>query len=220
MPLPLQIRTLVSQPFAENTYLVWLPSRQEALVVDPGLEPEAILDLLRDEGLSVAAVLNTHGHADHIAGNAAVKEAFHGAPLVIGVHDAPLLSDAMANLSGPFGMPVVSPPADRLVREGDVLDYAGVRLEVLDVPGHSPGHVVYLYRDQPSIVFGGDVLFRESIGRFDLPGCNGRLLVSGIQAKLLTLAPDTVIYPGHGPTTTVGHERLENPFVGSNSTQS
>jgi glyoxylase-like metal-dependent hydrolase (beta-lactamase superfamily II) len=214
MPAPLQIRTLVSQPFAENTYVVWLPSRQDALVFDPGLEPELILDVLRTEGLSVAAVLNTHGHADHIAGNEAVKEVFPDAPLVIGVNDAPLLSDAMANLSGPFGMPVVSPPANRLVREGDVLEYAGIRLEVLDVPGHSPGHVVYLYRDQPSLIFGGDVLFRGSIGRFDLPGCDGTLLVSGIQKKLLTLAPDTVIYPGHGPTTTIGHEKQTNPFVG------
>jgi glyoxylase-like metal-dependent hydrolase (beta-lactamase superfamily II) len=214
MPTPLQIRTIVSQPFDENTYVVWLPPRQEALVIDPGLEPEAILDLLRTEGLSVAAVLDTHGHADHIAGNEAVKEVFPDAPLVIGVNDAPLLTDAMANLSALFDMPVVSPAADRLVREGDVLDYAGIRLEVLDVPGHSPGHVVYLYRDRPSLIFGGDVLFRGSIGRFDFPGCDGTRLVSGIRDKLLTLAPDTVIYPGHGPTTTIGHEKRTNPFVG------
>jgi glyoxylase-like metal-dependent hydrolase (beta-lactamase superfamily II) len=215
MPAPLQIRTLESQPFAENTYVVWLPQRRDAVVIDPGLEPDLILDLLREEGLTVSAILNTHGHADHIGGNEAVKEVFPDAPLIVGVNDAPLLTDAMANLSAPFGMPITSPPADRLVREGDVLDVAGIRLEVLDVPGHSPGHVVYIYRAQPFLIFGGDVLFRGSIGRFDFPGCDGKLLVWGIREKLLTLPPDTVIYPGHGPATTIGHEKRTNPFVGA-----
>jgi glyoxylase-like metal-dependent hydrolase (beta-lactamase superfamily II) len=215
MPAPVQIRTLVSQPFAENTYVVWLPQRREALVFDPGLEPDPILDLLREEGLTVAAILNTHGHADHIGGNEAVKAVFPDAPLIVGVNDAPLLTDAMANLSAPFGMPITSPPADRLVREGDVLDFAGIRLEVLDVPGHSPGHVVYIYRAQPSLIFGGDVLFRGSIGRFDFPGSDGKLLVWGIREKLLILPPDTVVYPGHGPATTIGHEKRTNPFVGA-----
>jgi glyoxylase-like metal-dependent hydrolase (beta-lactamase superfamily II) len=214
MPAPLQIRTLVSQPFAENTYVAWLSGRSDALVIDPGLEPELILDFLRGEGLKVAAILNTHGHADHIGGNTAVKQAYPDAPLVVGVNDAPLLADARANLSASFGMPVTSPPADRVVREGGVVDYAGIPLEVLDVPGHSPGHVVFLYRDEPLVVFGGDVLFRGSVGRFDFPGCDGDLLLTGIRDKLLTLPADTVVYPGHGPTTTVGNEKRTNPFVG------
>jgi glyoxylase-like metal-dependent hydrolase (beta-lactamase superfamily II) len=213
----LEIRTVVSQPFEENTYVVWVPGRGDALVIDPGLEPDLILDLLRDEGLTPAAILNTHGHADHIAGNAALKEAFPGVPLVIGANEARLLTDAQANLSAPFGMLVTSPPADRTVREGDVVEAAGVRLEVLDVPGHSPGHVVFLARTRPLTVFGGDVLFRGSIGRYDFPGSDGRLLLEGIRGKLFTLPGDTVVYPGHGPVTTVAHEKRTNPFVGEGS---
>jgi len=214
MPHALLIRTLVSRPFAENTYVVRLPGRQDALVIDPGLEPEIILDFLRQERLTVAAILNTHAHGDHIGGNADLKHAFPQAPLVIGVNDAALLTDPEGNLSAPFGLPIVSPPADRVVREGDVVEAAGLRLEVLDVPGHSPGHVVYLYRGSPDIIFGGDVLFRGGIGRCDFPNANGPLLLQGIRDKLLTLAADAVVYPGHGPATTVGHERASNPFVG------
>jgi hydroxyacylglutathione hydrolase len=213
MSTPLRIHTIESMPFAENTYVVWLPDRKDALVIDPGLEPDLILDFLRDEGLTPAAILNTHGHGDHIGGNAALKAAFPEAPLIIGVNEAGLLTDADANLSAPFGLPITSPPADTLVREGDVVEAAGIRLEVLDVPGHSPGHVVFIYRDSPSLVFGGDVLFRESIGRYDFPNSNGRLLLEGIRTKLLSLPPDTVVYPGHGPTTTIGYEKRANPFL-------
>lgn len=211
---PLQIHTIVSMPFAENTYVVWLPERKDALVVDPGLEPEAILEFLRDRELTLAAILNTHGHADHIGGNQAMKEAFPGAPLVIGVNDESLLRDAEANLSAAFGVPVISPPADRLVREGDTIEAAGIRLEVLDLPGHSPGHVVFIYRSSPVTVLGGDVLFRGGIGRFDFPGSDGRLLMTGIRLKLFALPDDAVVYPGHGPVTTIGHEKRANPFVG------
>ncbi len=212
--MPLQIKTIVSMPFEENSYVAWLPNRQDVIVVDPGLEPDLILDFLREEKLTPAAILNTHGHADHIGGNEALKEAFPDAPLIIGVNEAFLLTDSHANLSAPFGLPITSPPADSLVREGDVVDLAGIRLEVLEVPGHSPGHVVYLHRDSPWLVFGGDVLFRGSIGRYDFPNSDGRLLLQGIRSKLFALPPDTVIYPGHGPVTTVGHEKRTNPFVG------
>ncbi len=213
MPTPLEIHTIVSMPFQENTYVVWRRGRTDALVFDPGLQPDLILDFLREQGLTVAAVLNTHGHADHIGGNAALKETFPGAPLVIGVNDAVMLTDADANLSAPFGMPVTSPPADRTVREGDVVEAAGISLDVLDIPGHSPGHVVYVFRDAPALVFGGDVLFRGGIGRTDFPGGSHEALLAGIRAKLFTLPPDTVVYPGHGPVTRTGHEQRTNPFV-------
>src|SRR5438067_2344545 len=211
----LQIQTIVSQPFEENTYVVWQPPRSDALVIDPGLEPDLILDYLREQGLSVAAVLNTHGHADHIAGNAALKAAFPGAPLMIGGGDAPMLTDADLNLSAPFGMPVTSPPAGRLLREGDVVEEAGIRLEVLEIPGHSPGHIVFVVRGEPCLVFGGDVLFRGSVGRTDFPGGSSQQLFDGIRAKLFTLPPDSVVYPGHGPATKVAFEKRTNPFVGS-----
>src|SRR5437763_1936843 len=113
MATPLLIHTIESMPFGENTYVVRLPDRTDALVIDPGLEPELILDYLRDEGLTPAAILNTHGHGDHIGGNGDLKRAFPQAPLIIGADEAHLLGDAEANLSAPFGMPVLSPPADR-----------------------------------------------------------------------------------------------------------
>jgi hydroxyacylglutathione hydrolase len=214
MAQTLNIQTIVSMPFEENTYVVWRDGASEALVFDPGLEPDLILDFLREQGLTVAGILNTHGHADHIGGNAALKTNFPAAPLIIGAGDAIMLTDARANLSAIFGMPIVSPAADRTVSEGDVLELAGVRLDVLDVPGHSPGHVVFVWRASPTLVFGGDVLFRGSIGRTDFPGGDHELLLRGIREKLFPLGPDAVVYPGHGPVTTTGHEQRTNPFVG------
>jgi hydroxyacylglutathione hydrolase len=215
MTAPPRIRTIVSAPFEENSYVVSLPGREDCIVVDPGLEPDLILDLLRDEGLTVAVILNTHGHADHIGGNEALKNSFPTAPLIIGSNDAIMLTDATANMSALFGLPIVSPPADRTVAEGDVVEAAGMRFEVLDIPGHSPGHVVFILRDTPIVVFGGDVLFREGIGRTDFPGGDTERLLSGIRDKLYTLPSETIVYPGHGPSTTPGHERRNNPFVRS-----
>src|SRR5687768_4984495 len=114
MASELQIQTIVSSPFEENTYIAWKQGRTDCVVFDPGLEPELILDFLEEQGLTPAAILNTHGHADHIGGNAALKQAYPDAPLMAGVNEAHLLTDANANLSAPFGMPIVSPPADRL----------------------------------------------------------------------------------------------------------
>jgi glyoxylase-like metal-dependent hydrolase (beta-lactamase superfamily II) len=212
--MPLHVHTIVSQPFMENTYIVWLDGRHDALVIDPGLEPELILECLMQHDLTPAVILNTHGHADHIGGNETLKGAYPQAPLIIGEQDAIMLTDAWANLSGQFGIPIVSPSAERTVVEGDVIEYAGIRLEVMHIPGHSPGHVVFLYRGSPCHVFGGDVLFRGSIGRFDFPGGSEEQLVSGIHEKLFPLPDDTVVYPGHGPVTTTGHEKRTNPFVG------
>jgi glyoxylase-like metal-dependent hydrolase (beta-lactamase superfamily II) len=213
MTVPLEIHTLVSMPFGENTYVAWIPPRSDALVIDPGLQPESILDFLQEHELTPAAILNTHGHADHIGGNEALKAAHPSAPIIIGADEHHLLTDANANLSATFGLPITSPPADQLVKEGETIEAAGVTLEVLEVPGHSPGHVVYLVRGEPCILFGGDVLFRGGIGRYDFPGSDGELLFEGIRRKLYTLPPDTVVYPGHGPVTTIGNERQTNPFV-------
>jgi glyoxylase-like metal-dependent hydrolase (beta-lactamase superfamily II) len=214
MSAPLEIATVVSTAFEENCYIVWRKGRNEALVIDPGLDPGEILQELEDHELEVAAILNTHGHADHIAGNAAMKQAFPNAPLIIGQDDAPLLTDADANLSAPFGMPIRSPKANRTVKEGDIVEAAGIRLEVLDLPGHSPGHVVFVHRDQPMIVFGGDVLFQGSVGRTDFFNSRPDVFFEGIRTKLLTMPSDTIVYPGHGPVTTIGNERKTNPFVG------
>jgi hydroxyacylglutathione hydrolase len=210
----LAIFPVVSDVFAENAYVVHLPGRPDCLVIDPGLNPERILVVLDDASLAVAAILNTHGHADHIAGNRALKQRYPAAPLVIGRGDAAKLTDAELNLSAPFGFAVTSPPADRLVDEGEVVNYAGIPLEVLAAPGHSCGHVMFLYRGSPLVVFGGDVLFAGSIGRTDFPDGSFAQLREAIHSKLFTLAADTIVFPGHGEPTTVGEERETNPFVG------
>jgi hydroxyacylglutathione hydrolase len=210
----LRLQTIVSQPFQENTYIIRQPAQRQCLVIDPGLEPELIAQFLKDEKLEVAAILNTHGHADHIGGNETLKRAFPQAPLIIGVNEADLLADADLNLSAPFGLPITSPPADRLAREGDVLELAGIRLEVLEIPGHSPGHIVFIYRAKPCLVFCGDVIFRGSVGRTDFPGGSADQLFQGIRTKLFLLPGDTILYPGHGPETTLDHEKHTNPFVG------
>jgi glyoxylase-like metal-dependent hydrolase (beta-lactamase superfamily II) len=210
----LQLHTIVSDPFEENTYLVWRTGSPVALVIDPGLDPEAILAFLAEQELTPAALLCTHGHADHIAGNAALKQAFPTAPLMIGRGDAPMLTDPNLNLSGPFGFPLTSPPADRLLDEGEKVDVGGFTIEVRDLPGHSPGHVVFFLREAGRvIVFGGDTLMRGATGRGDFPGGSLPQLLAGIRSVLFTLPPDSIVYPGHGPVTTVGHEMATNPIL-------
>jgi glyoxylase-like metal-dependent hydrolase (beta-lactamase superfamily II) len=213
-PAPLRIISILSMPFAENSYVLFREGGRDALVVDPGLEPEPILEALQKRNVSLAAILNTHGHADHIAGNEAMKDAFPAAPLIIGEGDAEMLADPELNLSRPFGFDIVSPPADRLVKEGDILEIAGIHIRVRELPGHSPGHVVFILEsEQPIQVLGGDTLFEGSIGRTDFPGGNHDLLLQGIRTKLYTLPDDTLIYPGHGEPTSVEREKRTNPFV-------
>jgi hydroxyacylglutathione hydrolase len=208
------IEPVVSAPFDQVAYVVWRRGGSEGLVVDPGFDSDAILDVLKRERLTLAAILNTHGHADHIAGNAAIKVAFPQAPLVIGRGEAHLLTDPRANLSGFFGMALKSPEADQLVDDGERLELAGFVFEVREIPGHSPGSVVFVCEQaEPPFVLGGDVLFAGSVGRTDLGG-NGPQLLAGIRAKLFNLPDRTVVYPGHGPSTTIGHEKRHNPFVG------
>ena len=210
-----RIETIVSPPFEENTFIVHLAARRDAIVVDPGFQPERIIAYLEANDLEPAALLNTHGHSDHIAGNGALKQRWPEVPLIIGAGDEAMLSDPDRNLSGMAGVRLISPPADRTVEEGDVVTAAGFRLEVLEVPGHSPGHVVFVWSEPtPTVVFGGDVLFAGSIGRFDFPGGNERQLLDGIRTKLFRLPDDTLIYPGHGEPTTIGQEKRWNPFVG------
>ena len=216
----LQLARIVSRPLQENSYVARLADRPDCLVFDPGLEPNLILDLLHEHRLEVAMILNTHGHGDHIGGNAALKEAFPAAPIVIGELDAPMLTSAALNMSGMAGFHITSPPADRTVRDGEVIEAAGFRLDVRLIPGHSPGHVVFVWHDHsPVIVFGGDVLFAGSVGRCDLPRGSFESLARGIRDKIFTLPGDTVVLPGHGQETTVETERRTNPYVGESAVQ-
>lgn len=215
MPAEIQLETVVSAPFEENSYILRRPGRSDCLVIDPGLEPGEIIDFIVGENLEPAAILLTHGHADHIAGNAALKQRWPDCPLVIGRQDAPKLTDARLNLSAQYGLPLTSPPADRLLDDGDRYSAAGFDFDVYEIPGHSSGHVVFVLRDaEPVIVFGGDVLFAGSVGRTDFPDGSFERLAKGIHQKLFTLPDDTVVFSGHGPPTTIGEEKNSNPFVG------
>ena len=208
-----EIRGIESMPYAQNTYILWRPGQADALVVDPGFEPNLIFALLDAEKLKPVVILNTHGHVDHIAGNAAMKKRYPDIPLVIGHGDAVMLTDPILNLSAFSETTIISPLADRTVREGETIDYAGFALEVLEIPGHSPGHVVFILREADRVtVLGGDVLFAGSIGRSDFPGGSLPQLLSGIRAKLWPLPDDTIVHPGHGPATTVGEEKRTNPY--------
>jgi len=209
------LAVIVSAPFDENSYVAHLAERSDCLIVDPGFEPEKILDYLSTHKLSPAAILITHGHSDHIAGNAALKEAFPACPIVASRGDAPKLTNPNLNLSAAFGAQLLSPPADVLVSDGDIYSAAGFDLLVREIPGHSSGHVVFIWQaNQPAVVFGGDVLFAGSIGRTDFPDGSFEQLSTNIWSKLFTLADDTVVLPGHGPETSVGQEKRSNPYVG------
>ena len=213
-PSGLRLARIESLPFGENSYVLSRDTGSACLVVDPGFEPEAIVAWIEARGLVPAAILVTHGHSDHIAGNAALRDRWPGLPIVIGRNDAPKLTDPVANLSAPFGLPLTSPPADQLLDDGETCNLAGFTFVASEIPGHSRGHIVLRLLDcTPTLVFGGDVLFQGSIGRTDFPDGDFAALAAGIRRHLYSLPDDTIILPGHGDPTTVGHERRHNPFV-------
>jgi glyoxylase-like metal-dependent hydrolase (beta-lactamase superfamily II) len=207
---------VVSLPFDENTYIAHFPDRKDCLVIDPGFEPGKIVDYLDRHELVPAAILCTHGHSDHIGGNATLKRRWPECPLLVGVGEAAKLTDPQLNLSAAFGVPMVSPPADQTLGEGEVFGAAGFELEVLAVPGHSAGHVAFVNKQSaPWRIFGGDVLFRGGVGRTDFFDGDAETLRRSIQKKLFVLPSDTIVLPGHGPATTIGHEKRTNPYVGA-----
>jgi glyoxylase-like metal-dependent hydrolase (beta-lactamase superfamily II) len=211
----MQLAAFISAPFGQNAYVAHLSGRDDCVVIDPGFEVEPLLEYIEAQRLTPAAVLNTHGHVDHIAGNAAVKKRWPNVPLVIGRNDEPKLSDARLNLSAKYGFSLVSPPADLLLDDGQTYAVAGFEFDIREIPGHSIGHIVFIDRGRaPTVVFGGDVLFAGGVGRTDFPDGSMEQLRDGIERHLFTLPDATIVYSGHGPSTTVGDEKRTNPFVG------
>lgn len=192
-----------------NCYLVYCEHTRETAIIDPGDHGDTILRKIQQEKLKPVCIINTHGHADHIGANAKVKEAT-GVPVYIHGADAGMLTSAAKNLSGFVGAGFTCPPADRILSDGDVLSVGQITIEVLHTPGHTPGGICL---NTGGAVFSGDTLFAESIGRTDFPGGSYSQLITSIKDKLMTLADDTKVFPGHGPETTIGWERKMNPFI-------
>ena len=192
-----------------NCYIAYCENTKKAVVIDPGGDASRIMAAINREGLTVEAIINTHGHADHVMANIKVKEAT-GAPLWIHSADADMLGSGSRNLSAYLGGSVSCGTPDRLLAEGDILPVGDFTLKVLHTPGHTPGGISLLADKE---VFVGDTLFAESIGRTDFPGGSYSQLIQSIKTKLMTLDDDVKAYPGHGPATTIGWERRQNPFI-------
>lgn len=193
-----------------NCYIVGCEETKEVAVIDPGGNARGIVQVLEREGLKAVYIINTHGHIDHIGGNRGVKEAT-GAKILIHEADAKMLTSAISNFSFLMGSKVTSPPADQFIKDGDIIKIGNtVELEVIHTPGHSPGGVCLKTGD---IIFVGDTLFQMSIGRTDFPGGSHKQLVDNITKRLLCYEDHVVCYPGHGPATTIGFERQNNPFL-------
>jgi hydroxyacylglutathione hydrolase len=209
--LSLDVRMLTVGPIAENCFLARREGAERGIVVDPGEEPERILAEVEEMGIGVDAILLTHCHFDHI-GAVAPLAAATGAPVYCPELEAPVLADIMAFVPYPGIGPYESYEADETVRGGETLELAGLTLDVISTPGHSPGHVTYSVRGEDAL-FSGDVLFQGSVGRVDLPGGDGPTLLRSIGELLESHPAETAVYPGHMGTTTLGAERATNPFL-------
>lgn len=195
----------------ENCFIARKDGSDRVIVVDPGEEPDRILAAVEETGASVEAILVTHTHFDHIGAVAPVAKAT-GAPVWCPELEKPVLADINSFVPFPGFGPYESYEADHLVSGGEKLELAGLEIEVIPTPGHSPGHVTYSVPDEEAI-FSGDVLFQGSVGRVDLPGGDGPTLLESIRKLVDSHTPETTVYPGHMGITTLGAERASNPFL-------
>lgn len=211
----IQIKSFVFNPYQENTYVLYDEKSRDCLIVDPGMDGPAeermLQSFIEEEGLNPVLLLNTHCHIDHVLGNRYVFEQWGLIPQ-FHKNEVPILV-AVDNYAPQMGIRYETSPIPAIfLEEGQDLDFGGHILKVIFTPGHSPGHVCYFSETQ-NFLLGGDVLFRNSIGRTDLPGGNHETLLRSIATQLYTLPEETIVYPGHGSHTTVGFEKKTNPFV-------
>ncbi len=210
--MALQFKIVPVTPFEQNCSILWCDESMDAVVVDPGGDLNRIQAAIKEAGVQLKAIWLTHGHIDHVGGTGelAVKENIP----IIGPHkDEQFWLDMLPQQSAMFGFPQVQMfTPERWLNEGDTVQIGNQELSVLHCPGHTPGHVVF-YNAQAKLVVVGDVLFNGGIGRTDFPKGDQQTLVDAIQQKLFTLPDDTSFIPGHGPMSTIGHEKKTNPFV-------
>lgn len=208
------VKVFIFSPVQENTYILY-NERKDCIIIDPGCyyddEKDALAFFVENNGLTPRLLLNTHCHLDHVFGNKWVSEKYG---LILHLHDKEKIVLDNAPVAGlRWNLPFDNYQGDvQYVREGDIISLGEDELEVFFTPGHSPGSVIYYCRKQGFII-GGDVLFRMSIGRTDLPGGDHGTLISSIRNKLLVLPDDVIVYCGHGEKTTIGFERNNNPFL-------
>ncbi|WP_298269198.1 MBL fold metallo-hydrolase [Geobacter sp.] len=203
--------TVVVGPLGVNCFILGCEETGEGVVVDPGADAGRILEHVRSRGLAIRYVVNTHGHFDHVGGNRPVVEAT-GAKLLIHRDDVPFLGRA-ADVAAMYGLTTEnSPEPDIFLEDGATLSFGNCTMAILHTPGHTPGGCC-LYLEKEGKVITGDTLFAESVGRTDFPGSSHEALMASIRTKLLTLPDATQVFPGHGPSTTIGRERLYNPYI-------
>lgn len=192
-----------------NCYLIVDRATQEGLIIDPGGDPKLIIDTIKQHSIQPIAIINTHGHGDHIGGNAQLSSIFN-VPIWIHEADANMLTNSTLNLSANFGFEVVSPSAERFLNDQTLVDWPRQEINVLHTPGHSRGSICLL---GDGWLISGDTLFNQSIGRTDLPGGDLQQLLSSIKDKLICLPDAVSVYPGHGAETTIGYERANNGYL-------